>query len=207
MAEPPSDLTASGPKLTLRYPRPEDAPRFYELARDPEVTKPFSWGPYERQQDAAAWIASTARSRLEGIALEFAIADPSDQPVGMISLLEVSRRDRRAIIGIWLGRDYWGAGVGDEAQALLARIAFEPLRMERLGAWVDVENQRSQRAFERLGFTNEGVLRSWQRHHDHPHDLISYSLLREEWARSPLTAVPATVAGAAPDPFLCEPRR
>jgi RimJ/RimL family protein N-acetyltransferase len=205
VSEVPRELTAAGPQLTLRYPRAADAPRFFELASDAEVTHPFSWGPYERQAEAAEWIASLPANRAEGRALEFAIADPADQPVGAISLLEVSLRDRRAVIGIWLGRGYWGAGVGDEAEAILARIAFEPLRMARLGAWVDVDNRRSQRAFERLGFTNEGVLRSWQRHDDHPHDLVSYSLLREEWERSPMAAVAVELAGEPPPAFVCAP--
>ncbi len=206
MAEPARDLTASGPRLTLRYPRPDDAPRLYELASDPEVTRPFSWGPYERQADAADWIATLPRNRADGLALEFAIADPADWPVGVISLIEVSLRDRRGVIGIWLGRAYWGSGVGDEAEAMLARIAFEPLRMERLGAWVDVNNERSRRAFERLGFSNEGVLRSFQRHQDRPHDLVSYALLRDEWASSEMAAVPVELAGEPPPAFVCAPR-
>ncbi|HUB76056.1 MAG TPA: GNAT family N-acetyltransferase [Solirubrobacteraceae bacterium] len=206
MAEPPADLTASGPRLTLRYPRAEDAPRFYELASDPDVTRPFSWGPYERQAQAAEWIAGLPRNRADGYALEFAIADPADQPIGAISLLELSSRDRRAVIGIWLGRAFWGAGAGDEAEALLAKIAFEPLRLERLSAWVDVENRPSQAHFERLGFVNEGVLRSWQRHDDRPHDLIAYSLLRAEWEVSPLALVPVAIAGEPPPRFVCAPR-
>jgi ribosomal-protein-alanine N-acetyltransferase len=191
--------------VTLRYPAPEDAPRFFELASDPAVTRPFSWGPYAKQTEAAQWIAATPRNRAEGIALEFAIADPADQPVGAISLLELSRRDRRAVIGIWLGRPYWGAGIGDEAEALLAQIAFGPLRLARLGAWVDVNNERSQRAFERLGFTREGLLRSFQRHYGKPHDLISYSLLREELERTGMAAVKARVTGEPPAAWVCDP--
>jgi ribosomal-protein-alanine N-acetyltransferase len=205
-ADDAPDLTASGPQLTLRYPRAEDAPRLYELASDPEVTQPFSWGPYEKQAEAAEWIATLPRSRADGVALEFAIVDLGDQPVGIISLLEVSLRDRRGVIGIWIGREFWGSGAGDEAEAMLAQIAFGPLRMERLGAWVDVNNQRSQRAFERLGFTNEGVLRSFQRHYDKPHDLVSYSLLRAEWEGSEIAGVAVTLAGEAPAAFVCEPR-
>ena len=206
MSHPERDLTASGPLLALRYPRADDAPRLFELASDPEVTHPFSWGPYEKQADAADWIATLPRNRVDGTALEFAIADPADRPVGIISLLEISLRDRRGVIGIWLGREFWGSGVGDEAEAMLARVAFEPLRMERLGAWVDVDNQRSQRAFERLGFTNEGVLRSFQRHYDRPHDLVSYSLLRTEWEGSEIAGVPVTLAGDPPAAFVCAPR-
>lgn len=207
MAEPEQDLSALGPQLALRYPRAADAPRLYELASDPEVTHPFAWGPYEKQADAAEWIATLPRNRADGVALEFAITDPADLPVGIISLLEVSLRDRRGVIGIWLGREFWGSGVGDEAEAMLAKIAFEPLRMERLGAWVDVKNQRSRRAFERLGFTNEGVLRSFQRHNDRPHDLVSYSLLREEWEGSPMAARAITLAGEPPAAFVCGPRQ
>ncbi|HEX2703515.1 MAG TPA: GNAT family N-acetyltransferase [Solirubrobacteraceae bacterium] len=206
MSEPAQDLTASGPLLTLRYPRAADAPRLFELASDPEVTYPFSWGPYEKQAEAAEWIASLPRNRVEGVALEFAIVDPADRPVGIISLLEVSLRDRRGVIGIWLGREFWGSGVGDEAEALLARIAFESLRIERLGAWVDVANHRSQRAFERLGFIKEGILRSFQRHYDKPHDLVSYSLLREEWADSEMAAIAIELTGEAPVAFVCAPR-
>lgn len=202
----PEELTVSGPRVTLRYPHAEDARRLFELASDPEVTRPFSWGPYTRQAQAADWIAATARSRGEGFALEFAIADAADEPVGVISLLELSRRDRRAVIGIWIGREYWGRGVGDEAQALLAQLGFGALRLERLSAWVDVNNRHSQRAFERLGFSNEGVLRSWQRHHDRPHDLISYSLLREEFKGSSMAATKARISGEAPDAWVCEPR-
>ena len=92
MAEVAEDLTASGPALTLRYPRAQDAPRLFELASDPLVTDPFSWGPYEKQGEAAEWIASLPRNRADGIALEFAITDPADRPIGVISLLEISRR-------------------------------------------------------------------------------------------------------------------
>jgi [ribosomal protein S5]-alanine N-acetyltransferase len=206
VAEVAEDLTASGPALTLRYPRAQDAPRLFELASDPLVTDPFSWGPYEKQAEAAEWIASLPRNRADGIALEFAITDQADRPIGVISLLEISRRDRRCVIGIWLGREFWGSGVGDEAESLLAHIAFGPLAMERLGAWVDVNNRRSQRAFERLGFTNEGVLRSFQRHYDKPHDLVSYSLLRSEWEGSPTASVAVQFTGEPPAAFVCDPR-
>jgi ribosomal-protein-alanine N-acetyltransferase len=203
---PSDELTVSGPRLTLRYPRPADAPRFFELASDAEVTRHFSWGPYRAQREAAAWIASLPAHRDEGSALEFAITDAHDIPLGVIAVLEVSRRDRRCVIGIWLGRAHWGSGVGDESEALLAHLVFGPLRMERLSAWVDVNNARSQRAFERLGFVNEGVLRAFQRHADERRDLIAYSLLREEWQASKMAAVPARVLGAAPPLFVCAPR-
>jgi ribosomal-protein-alanine N-acetyltransferase len=201
-----SDLSARGPSLTLRFPQAQDAPRLFELASDSEVTKFFSWGPYRTQEDAAEWIASVPAHRAEGSALEFVIADSRDEPIGVAALIEFSLRDRRCVIGIWLGRPHWGTGAGDEAEAMLAQIAFGPLRIERLAAWVDVNNPRSQHAFERLGFTNEGVLRAFQRHADERRDLVAYAMLREEWRASGMAGVPIEISGEAPAPFVCAPR-
>jgi ribosomal-protein-alanine N-acetyltransferase len=201
-----ADLTVRGPNVTLRYPSERDAPALFELASDADVTHFFSWGPYRELSDATDWLATLPARRADGIALELGVADTADQLLGSVSLLEFSLRDRRCVIGIWIGRPHWGSGTGDEAEALLAQLAFGLLRMERLSAWVDVNNRSSQRHFTRLGFTNEGVLRAFQRHDDERRDLISYSLLREEFDASPLAAVPATISGTPPPLFVCAER-
>ena len=78
--------------------------------------------------------------------------------------------------------------------------------MERLGAWADVRNPRSQRALERLGFVREGTLRAFHRHGDERRDVVSFSLLRDEWLASELAAVPVSVRGAIPEGFVCAER-
>lgn len=201
-----SELEVRGPNVRLRIPREADAQRLFELASDPEVTRFFSWGPYQDQSEAVAWLQTLPQRRADGIALELAIVDPDDWVIGVIAVLEVSRRDRRAVVGIWLGQAYWGTGASAESEALLAYLVFEPLRMERLGAWVDVRNPRSQRAFERIGYVREGTLRAWHRHGDERRDLVAYSLLREEWQQSELAAVAVELRGAVPDAFVCAER-
>lgn len=201
-----SDLEVRGPNVRLRIPREADAQRLFELASDPEVTRFFSWGPYEDQSEAVAWLETLEQRRAEGVALELAIVDPADWVIGVIAVLEVSKRDRRAVVGIWLGQAYWGTGVSAESEALLAHLVFEGLRMERLGAWVDVRNPRSQRAFERIGYVREGILRAFHRHGDERRDLVAYSLLREDWQQSPLAGVEVQVRGTVPEAFVCAER-
>ena len=85
-------------------------------------------------------------------------------------------------------------------------LVFGPLRMERLGAWADVRNPRAQRALEGVGFVREGTLRAFHRHYDERRDVISYSLLREEWEQSELAGVDASVLGEVPAEFVCAER-
>ena len=113
---------------------------------------------------------------------------------------------RVCVVGTWLGQAYWGTGANAESKALVARLVFEELRMERLGAWVDVRNPRSQKALERLGFVREGTLRAFHRHGDERRDVVAYSLLREDWLGSELVAVAAEVVGEPPPAFVCAPR-
>jgi ribosomal-protein-alanine N-acetyltransferase len=194
-----------GARLSLRYPRLDDAGALYALARDPQVTRYFSWGPYREEDDARAWLATLPGRRAAGIALELAIVDRSDQPVGITLLNDVCLRDRRCVVGTWLGRAHWGTGANGESKALVAGLAFGALGMARLGAYADVRNARSQAALERVGFTREGVLRAFHRHDDEPRDVATYSLLRPEWQRSALAQAEARIHGRPPARFLAAP--
>ena len=192
-----------GPSLRLRYGTAKDAPALLELGSDPEVTRFFSWGPYRSVSEPAAYIAGLAGERERGERLDFLIVDQDDRPIGVTGLSELSRRDRRAVVGTWLGRSYWGTGANRSSKALIAWLAFAVLGLERVGAYTDLENPRSQSALTGLGFAHEGTLRRWHRHGERVHDVLLYAWLKQEWERSPLAQVPVTVRGEAPSRFNC----
>ena len=199
-------MQLAGPALTLRYATPADAPALLELGSNPEVTRFFSWGPYSSLEEPAAYIAGLAGERRRGERLDFLIVNADGAPIGVTGLSELSRRDRRAIVGTWLGRDHWGTGANRESKALIAHLAFGVLGLERLGAYADLDNPRSQRALTSLGFEREGVLRRWHRHGSAVHDVIVYSWLKEEWERSPLGALDVRVVGEPPPAFIAAVR-
>ncbi len=84
--------------------------------------------------------------------------------IGVTGLSEFSLRDRRAVIGTWHGREWWGSGANRSSKTLVLALAFEGLGLERVTAWCGDDNGRSQKALERLGFVHEGVLRRWHVH-------------------------------------------
>jgi ribosomal-protein-alanine N-acetyltransferase len=204
-ALPPSEsdpLVIRGPRLSLRYATPADAPRLFDLAADPAVTRFFSWGPYTTIEQPETYIASLPARREAGELLDFLIVDPVDGPIGVTGLSELARRDRRATVGSWLGHRSWGSGANFEAKAMITALAFERLGYDRLTAWANTRNGRSQAALERIGFRREGVLAAWHRHGDAYHDVVVFSLLASAWEGTALACVEVGFEGSVPEAFV-----
>jgi ribosomal-protein-alanine N-acetyltransferase len=183
-------MRVDGSRLALRPPTPEDADALFELGSDPEVVRYFSWGPYRERAEAQAFIERVVRERPH----EFLIVDPDDRPIGVTGLSELSERDRRAVVGTWLGRPHWGTGANRESKALILHYAFRVLDLHRVTAHANPDNARSLAALERIGFVPEGVLRDWHMHHGEPRDVAILRLLRGEWEAGPLAAAPVRVS-------------
>ncbi|HEU4656100.1 MAG TPA: GNAT family N-acetyltransferase [Capillimicrobium sp.] len=196
------DLIVSGPNLSLRLPDETDAPALFRLARDPEVTRWFSWGPYEHEDEARAYLRRLPDQRACGEQLDLVVVHRDHGPIGVTGLSEISARDRRAMVGTWFGRRWWGTGANAESKALVTHLAFRAMGLERVGAYTNVLHLRSQSALRALGFRREGVLRHWHRHGDEVHDVVMWSILRGEWERSPMFAVPVEIAGDVPERFV-----
>ena len=137
-------VLVTGPELALRYATPEDARRLLELASDPAVTQWFSWGPYTSIEQPEAYIAGLEAKRENGELLDFLVVHPEHGPIGVTGLSELSTRNRHATVGSWFGRDYWGTGANPESKALIAKLAFDELGLDRLTAWANTRNGRSQ---------------------------------------------------------------
>jgi ribosomal-protein-alanine N-acetyltransferase len=200
-------VVVRGPAYSLAPLGPEHVEALFSLGSDPEVSRFFSWKPYTERAQAADFIASLERQREDGERLELGIFSVSDELVGITGLSEFSRRDRRAVLGTWLGRRYWGSGANRESKALVLALAFRSLGLLRVSALASPQNVRSVAALQRLGFVHEGVLRAWHIHGGVPRDVAVLRMLRDEWERTPLAEVPVTVEGDPPPQFVVSPQR
>jgi [ribosomal protein S5]-alanine N-acetyltransferase len=194
-------LVVSGPTLRLRYATADDAPRLLDIASDPAVTRFFSWGPYTDLAQPQAYIATLPAKRERGELLDFLIDHHEDGPIGVTGLSELSVRNRHATVGSWFGHRWWGSGANLESKALIAALAFRQLGMDRLTAWANTRNGRSQVALERVGFKREGVLRAYHRHGDVLHDVVVFGMTRKGWMHSPLYGVRVGIEGTSPPAF------
>lgn len=91
-----------------------------------------------------------------------------------------NQESRALNIGVSLSPDFRGQGYGAEAQRLLAKVLFDLFDVERIEASTDIDNVAEQRSLEKAGFTREGVLRQAQFRAGGRHDLVNYSILRDD---------------------------
>ena len=195
-------FSLTGPRLTLRPPEPDDAAVLLELASDPEVTRWFSWGPYTELAEPEAYIARCALQREQGTQLDMLIVDHELGPAGIIGLSEFSYRDRRCMVGTWLGSSHWGTHVNRESKALVAHLGFELLDMNRIGAYSNPENVRSTKALEAVGYVHEGVLRDWHRHDGRFLDVNIFGMIRSDWALGDQASQQVKIEGEIPAAFV-----
>ena len=147
-------------RLRLRPLDPEDAETLHRLVNDWEVSRTLSGVPFPYPRDLAGeWIAATRRELAEGTAIHLAITGQEGSEevlVGVIGLrIDASARAGR--LGYWVGRRFWGHGVGSEAAGRFARWALANLDLDRLIANVATDNPASAAVLRRVGFRQTGI--------------------------------------------------
>ena len=99
---------------------------------------------------------------------------------GIIGLHWINWDNKYTSIGYWLGERFQGKGIMSRACKALIDHCFDELNLNRIEIRVATGNLKSQAIPKRLGFTQEGVLRSAERINDRYVDHIVYGLLKSD---------------------------
>jgi ribosomal-protein-alanine N-acetyltransferase len=175
-------------RLVLRPVTAADAPAIFLYASNPNLTR-FTLFETHQTIDDSLWFATDyVRSRYAsrepdpfGIVLK---VDPVPTVIGSLGAHWVSQPNGTMEFGYAIAEPYWGRGLVAEASRALMRYVFTEYAVERLQARVIVGNEASERVLAKLGFTREGVLRSFILRRGRYWDVAMYSLLRGEWEAS-----------------------
>lgn len=146
-------------RLRLNPLVPEDAASLFPIMGDAEVMA--YWDAPEA--DDPDVVAETVRSRVDnmlaGRAVHWAMRVlDGGEFVGCCDLVDIDRRHRRAEVRFMLGREAWGQGYALEAmRTVVAYAALSGVR--KLTARTHLGHRRSENVLEKLGFSEEGLLR------------------------------------------------
>lgn len=157
----------AGRRVTLRAPALADHAEWAALrARSRDFLMP--WEPIWPADDLerAAFrrrIKRYAGEVRDGIAYPFFVcAAGSGELLGGVTLAQVRRGvTQSGTIGYWMGLPHAGRGLMTEAVGLLARWAFDELKLHRIEAACLPDNVPSIRLLQKVGFALEGQARRY----------------------------------------------
>ena len=170
-------------RVRLRDVTLEDADLLDAWNADPASSGEFNdFGGTPKPTDREALAHGPLRNERNGQLIIERIA--GGQPIGIVGFHGVGYGPNPESgawnIGIALLPEARGKGYGAEAQALFASYLFETTEVNRVEAQTDVDNVAEQRSLEKAGFVREGTIRGAQFRGGTYHDLVTYSILRDE---------------------------
>ena len=145
------DLVGEG--LHLRELTESDIPAWFERATDAESAD-LAGDPIPESIEAGTrWLEGHRERFRQRAAIRWAIVPSgSSASVGTVGLTLVSNEERRADLGIVVGRRFWGQSVGTTAARLVVGYAFSSLGLAEIRAEVLQRNAASIRLLTKLGF-------------------------------------------------------
>ena len=166
--------------LLIRPMKIDDYNEMYKLTANPEMWKYFT-ADLSDKGVLKSWIKAAVN---DSSRLALTIIDKeATKVVGSTSIGNISIRDKRAEIGwTWISEVYQGTGANAAVKILLLQYLFEESGCIRVELKTDVLNKPARKSLAKIGFVEEGVLRSHtQMVGGRRRDTIFYSLLSHEW--------------------------
>ena len=172
MSEPESSVT-------LRPLGLEDITRVLEWRNLPEVATYMYTDHRISDAEHVRWFAAAMTDETKS----YWIIEVNGEPVGVADLYDISRAHKRASLALYIADPrVRGLGIGSATDRFLIRYAFEELGLEKLSAEVIATNGPGVEVHQNHGFRVDGVLRRHVIKSGQRVDVVTLSLLRDDWA-------------------------
>ncbi|WP_456112498.1 GNAT family N-acetyltransferase [Ruminococcus sp.] len=163
--------------VLLRAIEEDDANVLMDLINDPEVENSvFGWSYPVSLSSQKKWILNLSNDTTVRY-----IIDVDKEAVGVAIISSIDMKNRTSNMNIKLLKSVRGRGIAMHALGLIIRYCFDELNMHCLTANVIERNENSRKLWIKLGFNEDGVLRQRIYKNGTYHNIVSYSLLREEY--------------------------
>jgi RimJ/RimL family protein N-acetyltransferase len=174
-------VSLAGNLVILRRHRGENLRAFLRWYSDPEVARLTR---YQQAPLSPDEIQRFFYGRIMGADfLSMAIHErATDRLIGTCAFSQLDGDNGSTLFHITIGEhDAWGHGFGTEATALMVEHAFARLGLYRVALSVFEFNARAIRAYEKVGFVEEGRARQAIFRDGRHWDEIHMSILAPEW--------------------------
>lgn len=175
--------TLTTQRLILRPFLLTDAQRVQELAGHPKVAATTATVPHPYLDGMAEqWISFHGEWLEKGSAITLAVVlKDSDELIGCIDLMGISKQHQKAEIGYWIGVDYWNQGYCSEAMKAVVDYGFKSLALNKITCRHMSINPASGRVMLKSGLRHEGTLREEMFKDGRFVDMEVYGILKSEF--------------------------
>lgn len=173
-----------GKKVSLREVRKSDLALFQRFRNSYDDTKNFrTWYPLTDFDQEKYWteVVNNHDKHMVFTIIKKDNIYPLYRIIGEVRCSNIDWVNRKAEIGIVIGKEYRCNGYATETLELLMEFAFNRMNLNRLEAQYLQENIASKSLFQKLGFTEEGIIRDAQYYDGVYHSVIVSSMLHLQY--------------------------
>ena len=169
-----------GRRVYLRAPRSSDRDEFLRLVHaSRELHRPWVYAP-ETPREFAAYLGRCSNSTERCFLV---CRQDDDALVGVYNLSQIARGFfESAYLGYYAFAPAAGQGLMADGLGLVLRYTFRKLKLHRLEANIQPDNERSKRLVERAGFRYEGYSPRYLKIGGRWRDHERWAITREDWA-------------------------
>ncbi|WP_067730579.1 GNAT family N-acetyltransferase [Oceanobacillus damuensis] len=174
-------VVSSGERIVLEEISEKDIDGLFKCYSNQNAMSTFGRKPVETKDEALGIIRQNIKMKEENTGIRYAAKlKDTKEFAGFITLKRYNSIDFRTEIDYLVLPEYQGKGIASEMLHLLLKIS-KSWKLERITAYVDLNNLASCKLLEKANFKNEGILRSWVRDGDSFYDVYSFSFLLSDF--------------------------
>jgi [ribosomal protein S5]-alanine N-acetyltransferase len=169
-------------RLVLRALRTEDAEAIHEYKSDVDFARCYAQEPQVSLDETKRWVEKNIKDEMRKGSIFWVITlRDSGILIGDLCFWNFDTEHLCAEVGYEMHPDHQGHGFMAEALTAIIDFGFDEMGLHRIEGCPLAENARSRRVLEKLGFTQEGVLRQRLHYRGKFLDHVYYGLLKDEW--------------------------
>jgi ribosomal-protein-alanine N-acetyltransferase len=166
-------------RFVLRRMTLGDAPRLFEMLRDPHVARFTAHRPLRGMPEAVELVRNVGLDFATRRAVRWAVShDPQGPLVATVGLHDWDRYHRVINVGFDVDREKWGQGIATEILSAVTQFTSDVLDVNRVQADVMTGNEGCMAVLERLGFEREGLQRERLYKDGTFHDVVLFAFRR-----------------------------
>lgn len=157
----------------------EDKEFIFQGLSHPEIIKYYgvNYSTFEETEEQMIWYENLEKSG-SGLWWSIRLKD-NNAFCGAVGFNDYNETHQKAEIGFWLFPEFWGKGIIKESAERVIDFLFSEKQIHRIEAFVEAENQNSEKVLRKLGFRQEGIMKESERKNEKFIDIKIFALINQ----------------------------